>query len=68
MLVVDDEADVAESTAMLLEELGAKTRIVHSGAEGPATIESFDPHIVLLDLGMSELDGFDSRRIDASTT
>jgi PAS domain S-box-containing protein len=63
VLVIEDEADVAESTAMLLEELGAKARIVHSGCEAPAAIEAFDPHIVLLDLGMSELDGFETARL-----
>ena len=63
VLVVDDDCDVAESMAMLLDSLGAETRTTNSGAAAPAAIDAFDPDIVLLDLGMPGLDGFETARL-----
>jgi PAS domain S-box-containing protein len=64
VLVVDDNPDVAESLGLLLEALGAEVRVVHSGAEALAEVASFDPELVLLDIGMPEMDGYEvARRI-----
>src|SRR6185369_8938221 len=52
VLVVDDNRDAADSLAMLLRLLGAEVRIVYSGPEALAMLESYHPNVVLLDIGM----------------
>jgi PAS domain S-box-containing protein len=62
VLVVDDNRDAAESLAMLLRTTGADVHVAH---DGPAAIEEFElrePHIVLLDLGMPDMDGYEVAR------
>ena len=64
VLVVDDNHDSAESMGMLLRFLGADVRIVYSGAERSKPLSAFRPTVVLLDIGMPELDGYEvARRI-----
>jgi CheY-like chemotaxis protein/two-component sensor histidine kinase len=68
VLVVDDNRDSAHSLAMLLQFLGAEVQTANSGADALAAIESFRPNVVLLDLGMPEMDGYEvARRIRART-
>ena len=58
ILVVDDNRDSAESMASLLALTGHET---HTAADGPAAIEAtarLDPDIVLLDIGLPGLSGF----------
>lgn len=58
ILVVDDSADTAETMGTLLEMAGHTIQIAHSG---PATLEmaaSFRPDVILLDIGLPGLDGF----------
>jgi PAS domain S-box-containing protein len=61
-LVIDDERDVADSFAALLGELGAVAKAAYSGETGLARVVEFEPEIVLLDLGMPGLDGFETAR------
>jgi PAS domain S-box-containing protein len=61
-LVVDDKQDVADSLAFLLKTLGAKVRIAYSGAQALAACAEFAPEIVFLDIGMPEMDGFETAR------
>jgi len=64
ILVVDDNRDAAESLGMLLELLGVETRIACDGFEALDIFASYDPAVVLLDIGMPEMDGFEvARRI-----
>ena len=64
VLVVDDNRDAAESLGMLLELLGAEVRVVFGGAEALAALETFSPSVVLLDIGMPDIDGLEvARRI-----
>jgi len=64
ILVVDDNRDVADMLGTLLEELGATVRCVHTGADALAALDSFDPEVVLLDIGMPAMDGYEvARRI-----
>ena len=66
ILVVDNNRDAAESLGMLLELLGAEARIACDGFEALEMFESCDPAVVLLDIGMPEMDGFEvARRIRA---
>lgn len=60
VLVVDDNADAAEGLAMLLSAMGHRVRICHSGAEALAAVARERPQLVLLDLGMDDMDGFET--------
>ena len=67
VLIVDDNADVAEITALLLKGAGCEVRVAYDGATALDAAEAFQPEIVFMDLGMPELDGFEvCRRIRAS--
>jgi signal transduction histidine kinase len=59
VLVVDDNRDAATSLAKLLDRDGYDTQVAHDGHEALRLAEARPPEIVLLDLGMPELDGFD---------
>jgi CheY-like chemotaxis protein len=64
VLVVDDNRDAANSLASLLRLLGAEVLALHSGPEALDRIGQFDPTVVLLDLGMPGMDGYEvARRI-----
>jgi signal transduction histidine kinase/CheY-like chemotaxis protein len=68
VLIVDDNADVTEITELLLKGAGCDVRVANDGATALDTAEKFQPEIVLMDLGMPELDGFQAcRRIRASS-
>ena len=63
VLIVDDNEDAAESLGMLLEESSeSEVRVAHSGREGLAIFEQFDPAFVLLDIGMPDMDGYEVAR------
>lgn len=62
ILVVDDEVDVADSMAMVLETLGHVVRIAYGGSAALAAAPEFHPDFVLLDLGMPEMDGYEVAR------
>jgi signal transduction histidine kinase len=62
ILIVDDNVDHAESLSMLLSVDGHEVHTVHDGIEALAAAEHFRPDVVLLDLGMPRLDGFDTCR------
>ena len=64
VLIVDDNADAADSLAVLLDMAGHETQAVHSGREALARAESFQPDVILLDIGLPEMDGYEvARRI-----
>jgi CheY-like chemotaxis protein len=64
VLVVDDNRDAADSLAMLLQFEGCT---VSTAADGAAALDAFDrmqPEIVLLDIGLPDIDGYEvARRI-----
>ena len=62
VLVVDDNTDNAELLQILLEEEGHKTYMAHDGVEGLAAAERLRPDVVLMDLGLPRIDGFDACR------
>ncbi|MDG3008026.1 PAS domain S-box protein [Paludisphaera mucosa] len=67
ILVVDDNRDSAESLAQLLGLQGHDVRTAHDGPEALRTLETFRPHLILLDLGLPGMSGFEvARRIRAS--
>lgn len=60
ILVVDDNLDGAESLAMMLRLLNNEVHTAHDGVEAVHTAETFRPHIILMDLGMPRLNGYDA--------
>jgi len=58
VLVVDDDSDVRESTAILLELNGYEVRMADSGEHVITLIEAFHPDVVLLDIGMPGENGY----------
>ena len=62
MLIVDDNQDAAETMAMVQELHGHETRIAHTGAKALAEAAIFLPEVVLLDIGLPGMDGFDVAR------
>jgi two-component system, sensor histidine kinase len=68
ILVVDDNEDAATTLGALLEMLGHMVSVANSGQRALETIKSFDPHIMVLDIGMPGLDGYEvARRVRART-
>ncbi len=64
VLVVDDNYDAADSLGMLVECLGAEVHVVHDGPAALHALETFHPALVLLDIGMPGMDGYEvARRI-----
>lgn len=64
VLVVDDNHDAGDMLSMLLRTLQATVRTVHSGPDALSVIDEFDPDVVLLDIGMPFMDGYEvARRI-----
>ena len=59
ILVVDDNADAAESLGMLLEVRGDEVRVAYDGLEALGVEAEFHPAVVLLDIGMPRLSGYD---------
>jgi signal transduction histidine kinase/response regulator RpfG family c-di-GMP phosphodiesterase len=62
ILVVDDNADAAISLAVLLRMHGHDVQVVHDGRAALQTAEIFDPEVVLLDIGLPEMDGYEVAR------
>ena len=59
ILVVDDNHDSALSQAMMLSIMGHETRTAHDGESAVAAAESFLPDVVLLDIGLPKLNGYE---------
>lgn len=62
LLVADDNQDAAASLGMLLELQGNEVRIVHDGQAAVEAAAEFRPHVILLDIGMPRLNGYDACR------
>lgn len=66
ILVVDDNQDSAVTLGMLLRLKGNEIRAAHDGLQALAIAETFRPELVLLDIGLPKLNGYDvARRIRA---
>lgn len=59
ILVVDDYADAAESLTMLLQTEGHEVQIADCGMKAIEKAQTFRPQIVLLDIGLPDLDGYE---------
>ncbi len=59
ILVVDDYADAAESLMMLLQAKGHEVEIADCGIKAIEQAQVFHPQVVLLDIGLPDLDGYE---------
>ncbi|MDR5740568.1 MULTISPECIES: ATP-binding protein [unclassified Caballeronia] len=67
ILVVDDNVDAADALTALLELEGHEVRTVYSGEEAVDVLDHYSPEVVLLDLGLPGMSGYDvARRIRAT--
>ncbi|MBN3760044.1 response regulator [Burkholderia sp. Ac-20365] len=62
VLVVDDSIDGAESMSILLEMLGHDVRVMYDGTAAIAAASEFRPEVVLLDIGLPGVDGYQVAR------
>jgi len=62
LLVVDDNVDAAITLAMLLQLKGHEVRVAHDGKTALEAAAPFRPDMVFLDLGMPEMDGYETAR------
>jgi CheY-like chemotaxis protein len=68
VLIVDDNEQLAHLLGQLIESFGHRVRIVNDGIPALATAQEFKPELVLLDIGLPGLDGYEvARRLRAST-
>ena len=68
ILVADDNRDAAESMSMVLRLMGNEVRTVNDGLKAVEEAAAFRPDLVLLDIGMPRLNGYEAaRRIRART-
>ncbi len=66
VLLVEDNLDAAVTLDSLLQMLGHKTCVVHDGAQALLAFAHFQPEIVLLDLGLPSINGYEvARRLRA---
>jgi CheY-like chemotaxis protein len=59
VLVVDDNADAADSLGLLLGQLGHETRVVYDGESALVELMVGWPHVALLDIGMPDMSGYE---------
>jgi CheY-like chemotaxis protein len=59
VLIVDDYPDSAASSEMLLSLLGCNCRIAQTGQEALEVAAAFDPDLVLLDIGLPDISGYE---------
>jgi CheY-like chemotaxis protein len=62
ILVVDDNRDAASSLCLLLQMLGNEVRTAHDGVAAVEVEEDFRPDVVLLDIGLPRMIGYDAAR------
>jgi PAS domain S-box-containing protein len=62
VLVVDDNRDEVESLAMLLQLGGHETHIAHDGLEAVEAAKALQPDVILLDIGLPGLNGYEAAR------
>ena len=59
VLVVDDNRDAAEALQMLLQALGQESYAVFDGKSAREAAHRLKPHLILLDIGMPDMSGYD---------
>lgn len=62
ILIVDDNRDSADSLAMLLKMMGNETCAAYDGEEAVTGAHRFRPDVILLDIGLPKLNGYEACR------
>ena len=62
VLVADDNVDSAESLAMLLSLMGHEVEVAHDGSAAVELAGEYRPEVILLDIGMPKLNGYEAAR------
>jgi PAS domain S-box-containing protein len=62
VLIVDDHADAAEMLEVCASSQGHTTAVAHDGGSALSAAETFRPHVILLDIGLPGLNGYDVAR------
>ena len=62
VLIIEDHRDAAESLRMLLALQGHETHVAHGGPEGVETARAMRPDVVVCDLGLPGMSGFEVAR------
>jgi PAS domain S-box-containing protein len=62
ILVVDDNVDAADSLALTLQLLGHKVTTRYDGSSAVEAVEQLDPMVVVLDIGLPDMDGYEVAR------
>ncbi|HET6655802.1 MAG TPA: PAS domain-containing protein, partial [Gammaproteobacteria bacterium] len=62
VLVIDDNQDITDSLAMLIDMMGHEVRATYGGPEGLEAGDEFKPDIVFLDIGMPGMSGHEVAR------
>jgi PAS domain S-box-containing protein len=69
VLVVEDNVDAADALAMLLEVLGHSVQVAHDGLAALEAMQRTRPDVMLVDIGLPGIDGFEvARRVRAAQT
>jgi PAS domain S-box-containing protein len=69
VLVIDDNVDAANSLCLLLQAMGHTVRAVYDGPAGIAMAPEFAPEVIMLDIGMPVMSGYDvARALRASSS
>lgn len=63
ILIVDDNRDSAISLSMMMNLTGYETATAFDGFEAVGVATQFDPHVVLLDIGLPRLNGYEVCRV-----
>src|SRR5438132_98603 len=68
VLVVDDSVDAAETLGLLVQAWGHETQLAYDGAEAIEAVQRWSPDVVLLDIGLPVVDGYEvARRLRADS-
>ena len=62
MLIVDDNEDLVRGLSRLLGRLGYQVAVAYDGPEGIDAARTEHPEVVLLDIGLPTLDGYEVAR------
>lgn len=62
VLIIEDNVDAAESLMMLLELLGHEVQVAHDGRAGLEAAHTAVPDIILVDIGLPGMDGYEVAR------
>ena len=62
ILVIEDSVDAVKSTRLLLELQGHIVQVAYSGVRGLTVAQTFKPEVILLDIGLPGMDGYEVAR------